>query len=74
SFYRSKAMWHEELDGVSDLTFKKLRSELFRMMVQAGLTTKQGVIEPLLITGRVAECLTDRTPSDIRFFPTREAL
>ncbi|MEE6288803.1 DUF1819 family protein [Georgenia sp. MJ173] len=71
SFYRAKAMWHDELDEVTDLSYKKLRQVLFKMLVEAGLLTTQGAIEPALLSARVAECLTERTPSDIRFFPTR---
>lgn len=71
SFYRAKAMWHDELDDLTDLSYKKLRQVLFKMMVEAGLLTTQGAIEPALLSARVSECLTERTPSDIRFFPTR---
>lgn len=71
SFYRAKAMWHDELDDVTDLSYKKLRQVLFKMMVEAGLLTTHRAIEPVLLSARVTECLTKRTPSDIRFFPTR---
>lgn len=73
SFYRAKAMWHVELDDVTDLSYKKLRQVLFKMMVEAGLLNTRGGIEPALLSARVAECLNGRTPSDIRFFPTRVA-
>lgn len=73
SFFRGKALWHDELDELTDLSYKKLRQVLFRMMVEAGLLTPQRTIEPALLSARVAECLTERTPSDIRFFPTRTA-
>lgn len=73
SFYRTKAMWHDELDAVSAATYKKLRQVLFKMMVEAGLLTAKGAIEPAMLSGRVAQCLNERTPSDIRFFPTRVA-
>jgi hypothetical protein len=73
SFYRTKAMWHGELDEITELSYKKLRQVLFRMMVEAGLLSTQGAIEPALLSARIAECLAERTPSDIRFFPTREA-
>ncbi len=73
SFYRTKAMWHDELDEVTDLSYKKLRQVLFKMMFEAGLLTKPGHIEPALLSTRVAECLNQRTPSDVRFFPTRVA-
>lgn len=71
SFYRAKAMWHDELNDVTDLSYKKLRQVLFKMMVEAELLTTQGIIEPVLLSARVTECLTGRSPSDIRFFPTR---
>ncbi|EYT53905.1 DUF1819 family protein [Kocuria sp. UCD-OTCP] len=73
SFYRAKAMWHDELSEVTDLSYKKLRQVLFKMMVEAGVLTAKGIIEPVLLSPRVAEFLTQRTPSDIRFFPTRAA-
>jgi hypothetical protein len=73
SFYRAKAMWHDELDEVTELSYKKLRQVLFKMMTEAGLLTMQGGIEPALLSARVVEFLTERTPSEIRFFPTREA-
>ena len=73
SFYRAKAMWHDELDDVTGSSYQKLRQVLFKMMVEAGLLTKQGHLEPALLSSRVAGCLDQRTPSDIRFFPTRVA-
>lgn len=73
SFYRTKAMWHEELDAISAATYKKLREMLFKMMVEAGLLNRQRTIEPTLFSARVGEFLNERTPSDIRFFPTRVA-
>lgn len=72
SFYRAKAMWYDELGAVTDLSYKKLRQVVFRMMIEAGLLTTKGAIEPALLSARVVDCLTQRTPSDIRFFPTRE--
>lgn len=73
SFYRAKAMWHDELDAISTATYKKLRQVLFKMMVEAELLTTKGTIEPALLSARVAECFGERTPNDVRFFPTREA-
>lgn len=71
SFYRAKAMWHDELNQVTDSTYKKLRQVLFRMMIEAGLLNSNRSIEPTLVSARVAACLQEPTPSDIRFFPTR---
>lgn len=71
SFYLARALWHDELDSVSNATYKKLRQVLFKMMAEAALLTTKGVIEPVILSSRVFECLTEHTPSDIRFFPTR---
>jgi hypothetical protein len=71
SFIRGKALWHEELATLSDASLRKLRSNLFRMMIEAGLLTEEGHIEPALLSIRVTACLNERTPSDIRFFPAR---
>lgn len=73
SFYRNKALWNEELDAISPLSYQKLRQVLFKMMLESGLVTKQGTIEHALLSERVAGFLRAQTPSDIRFFPTREA-
>lgn len=71
SFYRIKSMWHEELGTVADSTYKKLRQVLFKAMVEAGLLDDEGNILPALITGRIAELLSERASNDLRYFPTR---
>lgn len=72
SFYRAKALWHEELNNVTDQTYRKLRQMVFKMMGDAGLLSKEGVIEPALLSARVTEYFNERTPSDMRFFPVRQ--
>lgn len=72
-FVRGKALWHEELTELEDSTLRKLRSNLFRMLREAGLITKDGVIVPTVLSPRVREEFSGRTPSDVRFFPTRQA-
>lgn len=71
-FYRAKAVWHDELSAVTDHSYKKLRQVLFRMMLEAGLLSTAGTIESALLSARVADLLDAHTPSDIRFFPTRQ--
>lgn len=73
SFYRGKAIWHDELDAITDTSYKKARQVVFKMMVDAGLLTRQGLIEPTSLSAGVADCLRHRTPSDFRFFPTKAA-
>lgn len=70
SFILSKALWHEEVAGLKDSTLRKLRSNVFLMLVEAGLLTEDGRILQVVLSTRVTDALAARTPSDIRFFPT----
>jgi len=72
SFVRLKTLWHEELAELSPATLEKLRATLFRMMREAGLLSKDGDIIPAVLSDRLTEGLDSRTPSDLRFFPTRK--
>ena len=70
SFIRGKVLWHEEVADLKDSTMGKLRSTVFRMLVEAGLLTDDGQIVQAVLSTRVADALVARKPSDIRFFPT----
>lgn len=70
SFIRGKALWHEEVANLKDSTLQKLRSTVFRMLVEAGLLSDDRRILPAVLSPRITESLASRTPSDIRFFPT----
>ena len=69
SFIRSKALWHEEVADLKDSTLRRLRSNVFRMLDEAGLLAKDGRILPAVLSARVEKTLAARTPSDLRFFP-----
>lgn len=69
-FIRTKALWHAELADLKDSTLRKLRSNVFRMLVEAGLLAEDGRIIQALFSERVADALSSRSPSDLRFFPT----
>ena len=68
-FIRGKALWHEEVADLKDSTLRKLRSTVFRMLVEAGLLSDDGHILQAVLSTRVADSLSARTPTDIRFFP-----
>lgn len=71
SFVRSKALWHDEVAEIKDSTLRKLRSNVFRMMKEAGLLSVAGRIMPALLSERISVALGSHTPSDLRFFPIR---
>ena len=70
-FVRGKALWHDELAEIKDSTLRKLRSNVFRMMKEAGLLSVAGRIMPALLSERLSVVLGSHTPSDLRFFPIR---
>jgi hypothetical protein len=72
SFVRGKALWHTELAEVKDSTLRKLRSNVFRMLNEAGLLSDRGHLFQAVLSQRVASALSTRTPSDLRFFPTND--
>ncbi|MBX7135697.1 MAG: DUF1819 family protein [Fimbriimonadaceae bacterium] len=70
SFLRNKALWHDEVAALKESTVAKLRSNVFRMLIEAGLLSENGNIIPAVLSARVSEMLSARKPSDVRFFPT----
>ena len=66
SFIRGKALWHEEVANLKDTTLRKLRSTVFRMLVEAGLISDDGRINQAVLSARLTDALSD----DLRFFPT----
>ena len=72
SFIRSKAVWHDELGEMAESTHRRLRSNVFLMLREAGLLSEAGQIVPTVLSGRVSEVLVESDLRDIRFFPTQD--
>jgi Putative inner membrane protein (DUF1819) len=70
SFVRGKALWHSELAELKGSTLQRLRSNVFRMLNEAGLLSDGGHLLQAVLSQRVANSLATRNPSDVRFFPT----
>jgi len=73
SFVRGKALWHTELVDLADSTRRKLRSNIFRMLIEAGLLSESGRIQQGVMSQRVATALASHAPNDLRFFPTNDS-
>ena len=69
SFMRSKALWHEELGRVAPSTYKKLRTQLFRMLREAELVSQSGRIMQPVMSTRVVDLLRRRGPDSLTIFP-----
>ena len=70
SFVSAKTLWHPELEELQISTRKKLRSNVFRMLTEAGLLTNNQ-IQQAMPSECVRDVLDARKPSDIRFLPVR---
>ena len=68
-FWSSKALWHPELDEVKPSTARKLRTNLFLAMHEAGFLTADGVIVVPLLSPRVVDFLQAGTSNQISWFP-----
>ncbi|WP_332751179.1 DUF1819 family protein [Hydrogenophaga sp.] len=72
AFFNSKALWHEELEGLADSTQKKLKQNLFRMLREAGLVTPQHLIQAALLSPRIAQLIARRDRRDLFVFPVSD--
>ena len=50
-------MWHEELAELKESTYRKLRSNVFRMLREAGLLSDNGRIIPAVFSDRLVDRL-----------------
>lgn len=73
AFFNSKAMWHEELDGTAPSTQSKLRQNLFRMMRDADLISPENLIQPAMMTPRIAALISQRGRDAFLIFPLTDA-
>lgn len=69
AFFNRKADWHPELDQLTETTQKKIKSRIFRMLQEAGLTTEENRILPAMLTARMVEALATDAPTSYNIFP-----
>lgn len=67
-FFHDKEEWHEELGRLSQTTRTKLRQVLYKMMHEAEILTKDGIIIPAMLTTRLAKVLVADNPGWLRVF------
>jgi len=69
AFLEAQTLKEKKLQQVSDSTYQKLRSRLYRMMEEAGLVNnrEERVITPPVVTTYVAEALLKEDPKLLRY-------
>jgi len=69
AFFNRKADWHPELDKIKDSTRVKMKTQVFRMLREAGLITKDNMITPTSLSKRVVDVLVNDSHSNLQIFP-----
>jgi hypothetical protein len=72
-FFNGKAMWHDELDSTKPSTQNKLRQNLFRMMREADLISPENLIQPAMLTPRLAGLLSPKGREAFLIYPIADA-
>ncbi len=64
TFFRRKSELYPEMEELSDVTIKKLRQVLFRMLEEAGLidSTKSRVIQPQIVDHKLIQVVLNDNP------------
>lgn len=73
AFFNGKALWHEELDNTAPSTQNKLRQNLFRMLREADLISAQHIIQPAMLTPRIANLLAEHGRDAFLIYPLADS-
>ena len=71
-FFNQQSETHPELDEISPTTRSKLRQVLFKMLREADLLTRNGLIQPAMFSPEILELLCCRR-EELVFFPVLES-
>ena len=76
SFFRRKAELHPEVDRLTEITQKKIRQVIFKVLEQAGMIdhVKTKVLQPQLMDGSVLKAITQDTPDLLKVFMLNDSM
>jgi hypothetical protein len=69
AFYNRKADWHPELDQLKDTSRQKMKTRIFRMLLEAELITPENHIIPATLSQRVKDALAQDASMSYQVFP-----
>lgn len=69
SFFNSRADWHEELDGLTSSTAKKIKTVMFRMLREAGLMTNRNRLYSIRLDQTFVNLIAEDRPDLLPVFP-----
>lgn len=72
AFFNRKSAEHDEVENTALSTQNKLRQNLFRMMREAELLSEQYIIQPAMLSPRLAKLLVLRGHASLTVFPAAD--
>lgn len=69
SFYNQKEQWHEDLEKISDSSKYKLRTVLYKILLEAEIIDKNKIITPTLISRELISLVAKKDLDDLFIFP-----
>lgn len=72
AFFHRKSASHDEIENTATSTQNKLRQNLFRMLREAELLSGQHLIQPAMLTPRLAKLLVQRGRESLTVFPVTD--
>ena len=69
SFYNQKEQWHEELEKISPSSKYKLRTVLYKILLEAEILDKNKIIMPTMISNELIRMIAKKDLDDLLIFP-----
>lgn len=69
SFYNQKEQWHEELEKISPSSKYKLRTVLYKILVEAEILDKNKIIMPMIISSELIRMIAKKDLDNLLIFP-----
>ncbi len=73
AFFNARAEWDDKLERLAETTRKKLRSVVFKMLREADLLTRDHIINPVMLSPRVAKIVRRNALASPVVFPLSDA-
>ena len=72
-FLENKAVWHAEIDEISDSTKLKLSQVAIQILREAEIISSDSIIQQALLSSELIEVIVADSPALLRIFPVSEA-
>lgn len=69
SFYNQKEQWHEELEKISPSSKYKLRTVLYKILLEAEIIDKNKIIIPTMLSSQLVSLVAKKDLDDLFIFP-----